>query len=278
MVTDSERFDVAIVGGGPAGSVCAASLARRGFRVIVLERTRFPRFHLGESLLPQSLPVLAEIGVLPKIEETFIWKYGARFHDDEKKRKERFEFAGAWQGELDHAFEVPRDEFDRVLLEHARASGADVREEHTATRLTRGEVLATAKSGEGLRIEARIVVDATGRDAMTAHEARGTRKIEGLEQTAIYTQYRGVPRPEGKAAGDIDIVLFPDVDGRRPNWFWLIPFKDGRTSVGAVVSRAWLQRNRGEGPPDLFASAVASSPTACRPPSRGAHRSRRADR
>jgi flavin-dependent dehydrogenase len=257
----SESFDVVIAGGGPAGSVCAAALVKRGLRVLVLEKARFPRFHLGESLLPGSMPILQEIGVLPKLQDRFIWKYGARFHEDLKGRKERFPFAGAWVAELDHAFQVPRDEFDQVLLEHAKSLGADVREAHTVTSLRRGFVEAKAPDGTSVGFEARFVIDATGRDAMMAHEARGTTKIGGLDTTAVFNQFRGVARPEGDLAGDIDIVLFYDEGDRRPNWFWFIPFKDGRTSVGAVVSRAWIQRRRGT-VDELFDAAVKASPTA----------------
>jgi flavin-dependent dehydrogenase len=209
--------------------------------------------------LPSSLAVLDAVGVLPEVESRFIWKYGARFHEDHgtKRRKDRFEFANGWRPELDHAFQVPRDEFDQLLLENARKQGADVREEETVTRLEKGRV--TTKKGE--TFEARFVVDATGRDAMTAHDAKLTTKIDGLDQTALFGHFEGVPRPEGKLAGDIDIVLFPDADPTRPNWFWFIPFKDGRTSVGAVVSRAWIKEKRGS-LGEMFAAAVSDSATA----------------
>lgn len=257
-------FDVVIAGGGPSGSVCAATLARRGLHVLVLEKVKFPRFHLGESLLPGSLPILDAVGVLDEAKSRFIFKYGARFHEDHgpKRRKDRFEFANAWHGDppLDHAFEVPRDEFDQMLLENARKQGADVREEETVVRLEKGRV--TTKKGE--TFEARFVVDATGRDAMTAHGEQATTKIEGLDQTALFGHFTGIVRPEGKLAGDIDIVLFPDPDPTRPNWFWFIPFKDGRTSVGAVVSRAWMKEKRASAGSvsEMFAAAVAASPTA----------------
>lgn len=266
----SPPVDVVIVGGGPGGSVCAARLVQRGLSVVVLEKERFPRFHLGESLLPQSMPVLKELGVFDELASTFLFKYGARFHDDIQNRKDRFPFENAWRGEEDHAFEVPRDTFDHVLLKHAAKLGADVREGWTMTGAIReGDrivgVEATSPDGAKHTLMAKFVVDASGRDALFAHEARTTTKIDGLDQTALFAQFTGVPRQPGKLEGDIDIVLFRDSEADRPNWFWFIPFKDGRTSVGAVVSRAWMKERRAltDGSPSgLFAQAVKESKTA----------------
>src|SRR5450755_146464 len=100
--------DVIVVGGGPGGSVCAAKLAEKGRKVLVLEREKFPRFHLGESLLPQSMPLLESLGVMPTLREKFILKYGAHFHFDEMERnkKERYVFANAFDKRYDHAFQV----------------------------------------------------------------------------------------------------------------------------------------------------------------------------
>ena len=255
-----ESFDVVVVGGGPGGSVAAARLAQGGARVVVLEKAVFPRFHLGESLLPQSLHVLDAIGVLDQVEATFIQKYGARFHDDARGRKDRFSFDGAWKNDRDHSFEVPRDQFDELLLKHAQKLGADVRHEWTVSgAVTENErvigVLANAPDGKEVRFDAKYVIDASGRDALFAHAARATEKIVDLDQTAIFSHFEGVPRPEGKLAGDIDIVIFRESPTARPNWFWMIPFKDGRTSVGAVVSRAWIKAHRAQ----LDADAIAKS-------------------
>lgn len=268
-----ESFDVVVVGGGPGGSVCASRLAQRGVRVLVLEKARFPRFHLGESLLPQSMPVLEEIGVLDTVKRLFIWKYGARFYDDARGRRDRFGFDMAWRGDREHAFQVPRDLFDQTLLEHARKLGADVREQWTVTGAVSeaGRVVgvrATADDGTEARFDAKYVVDASGRDALFAHTARSTEKLADLDQTALFAHFEGVPRPEGKLAGDIDVVIFRESPDARPNWFWMIPFKDGRTSVGAVVSRRWITQQReriGKTDDDvtsLFRAAVADSRSA----------------
>jgi flavin-dependent dehydrogenase len=261
--------DVAIIGGGPAGSVCAARLAALGRDVVLLERERHPRFHLGESLLPQSLGVLKAIGILDRMPGRFLIKRGARFVDgSDARRPVRYSFAEAFDARWDHAFQVPRDQFDELLFRCAESCGADAREAWEVTRvLVEGSravgVETRGPDGVARSIEARFVVDATGRDAMVARAAGPLERIPGLDRTALYTQVRGAWRDVGDREGDIQIVVFGE--GAYRGWFWLIPFADGRTSVGAVVSGAWVRERRSiGGPADLFRDAVASTPAVAR--------------
>jgi flavin-dependent dehydrogenase len=265
-VTD---VDAIVVGGGPAGSVCAARLASLGRRVVLFERAKHPRFHLGESLLPQSLDVLDAIGVLEQMSSRFLVKRGARFVDgSDERRQVRYAFAEAFHARWDHAFEVPRDQFDDLLFRRAVACGADAREQWEVTRIlndgdrTTG-VEARGPDGTHGSFVAPWIVDATGRDALVARGVGPVEPIPGLDRTALYTQVRGAWRDTGDREGDIQIVVFGE--GEERGWFWLIPFADGRTSVGAVVSGAWIRARRAlGGPRALFAAAVDAAPTVAR--------------
>jgi flavin-dependent dehydrogenase len=251
---------VLVIGGGPGGSICAARLAKRGVPVVVLEKTRHPRFHLGESLLPHSVPVLDEAGVLDDVHARFLVKRGACFHDDiETSRVVRYAFEEAYRPARGYAYQVPRDDFDELLLRHAARCGADVREGWTAARALFDReravgVVAKSEAGETRELDASFVVDASGRDAVVARARSAVTKIAELDKTALYTQFRGALRDGGDREGDIQIVVF------RGGWFWVIPFKDGRTSAGAVVSSAWVRANKDE-PQAMFLRAVSESKT-----------------
>ncbi len=259
-----ESFDVVVAGGGPGGSVVSSRLAQKGRKVLVLEREHFPRFHLGESLLPCSMQALEKIGAFEKVKERFLVKYGANFHDDKTDKTARFDFREAFGASYTNAFQVPRDEFDEMLLRHAAGLGVEVREGWTVERVRfDGDraigVDARGPDGKTQAIDARLVVDATGRDAMLAHTRKSSHKVEGLDKTALYSHWTGAWRDQGEREGDIQIVLFPE------GWFWFIPFKDGRTSVGAVVSSAWMKtRREGETVPELYTRAIKESPVATR--------------
>jgi flavin-dependent dehydrogenase len=259
-------LDVAVVGGGPAGSVCAARLASQGRRVAVVERTHHPRFHLGESLLPASMPVLEALGLLDAARSRFLPKHGARFVDAHDGRLTvRYAFADAFHARSDHALQVPRDEFDELLFRNAGARGAELLEGWEATRILYAEgrargVAVRGPDGRERDLDARIVVDATGRDAMIARASDTTERIPHLNRTAVYTQVRGAWRDDGERQGDIQIVV---ARTGQPWWLWLIPFADGRTSVGAVLSPAWLRAHaEARGPEAILDRALLECPAA----------------
>lgn len=275
----AEAFDVVVIGGGPGGSVTAARLAQKGRRVLVLERDAFPRFHLGESLLPCSVPILAALGVLPEVDARFLRKPGAVFHDSYTDRTTRFDFADAFLAKSTYAYQVPRDDFDALLLTNAASTGAVVRHGFTVESVRYdGDravgVLAKDAEGSPVSIDARVVVDSTGRDALRARATRTSERLPGLDGTALYSQWRGVERSLGERAGDFHLVLFGDASGKAEDipaplgWFWFIPFKDGRTSVGASASLAWMRSARGGetalDPQALYQRAIAESPVARR--------------
>jgi flavin-dependent dehydrogenase len=257
--------DVVVAGGGPGGSVFAARLAQRGVSVLVLEKTKFPRFHLGESLLPQSVPVLRALGVMPEMEARFLRKCGAQFHEAKSERTVRYDFAEAFDKSTTYAFQVPRDEFDELLLRRAQALGAEVREEWSVSRVLfeNGRAIgveARDPAGTAHRIDAKYVIDATGRSALLAHAERSITKVPNLDKTALFSHFRNAWRDRGDREGDIQIILF-GTNG----WFWSIPFKDGRTSFGGVVSSAWMKtRTPGETIDDLYKRAIRECPVASR--------------
>src|SRR5271163_4861209 len=130
MAMAPELCDVAVIGGGPAGSTAAALLARRGYKVIALEKAHHPRFHIGESLLPMNLPVFERLGVLDKVRALGVFKPGADFEADNERGYNTYAFSRAIGVSPSHAYQVWRQDFDKMLFDHARACGADTREGH----------------------------------------------------------------------------------------------------------------------------------------------------
>ncbi len=254
-----QRHDVVIVGGGPAGSTLACRLAQLGRRAIVLEKEYFPRFHVGESLLPRSLEVLRRIGVEDELEARFLRKYGARFLCSTTLREARYRFDEAFDASYPHAYQVPRGDFDHLLLRRAKDLGAEVREGFVVTNVLMAGDRATGvvghdASGEAT-LEAPVVVDATGRDTLLASRRRAKAPLPGLDKTAIFAHFRGVSRPDGPEGGDLRVVLFEH------GWMWLIPLRGELTSVGVVVSSAWMkQRQAGETREAFFQRTLALSP------------------
>ena len=241
--------DVIVVGGGPAGSTVAARLARRGRRVALFEKERFPRFHIGESLLPCSMPLFEELGLMPALERAgFLPKYAAEFVSADGTLRQRYAFADGMLEGFPSAFEVDREQFDKVLLDHAAAEGAHVEEECQVVRFRAEldgpvEVVVRDRTGAERTEQAEMLVDATGQSALLAGRL-GLRRMEpGLRNFAVFSHFEGAERATGEREGDISVVLVDE------GWWWVIPLRGDRTSVG-LVGRA--QSLAGRKPDEAF--------------------------
>jgi flavin-dependent dehydrogenase len=246
-----EQCDVAVIGGGPGGSTAAALLARRGYKVIALEKAHHPRFHIGESLLPMNLPVFERLGVLDKVRELGVFKPGADFEADNARGYNTYAFARAIGQSPPHAYQVWRQDFDRMLYGHARESGADAREGHEVVRVEqRGPreswLDVRTDDGRDYAIQARYVVDASGRDALLATKRKLRRRNDQHQSAAIFGHFRGAARREGEDAGNISIYSFAH------GWMWMIPLPDGVMSVGAVCRPDYLKQRKGRTVEFLF--------------------------
>jgi len=244
MDATAEVCDVAVIGGGPAGSTAAALLARKGYKVIALEKAHHPRFHIGESLLPMNLPVFERLGVLEKVRAMGVFKPGADFEANNERGYNNYAFARAIGNSPPHAYQVWRQDFDKMLYDHARDSGADAREGHEVVKVeqpssrdTRLEV--RADDGRSYSIQARYLVDASGRDAFFSSKKQLRRKNNEHQSAAIFGHFRGAERRTGEDAGNISIYRFDH------GWMWMIPLPDGIMSIGAVCRPEYLKRRKG---------------------------------
>jgi len=244
MQTATELCDVAVIGGGPGGSTTATLLAKRGYKVIALEKARHPRFHIGESLLPMNLPVFERLGVLDKVRALGIFKPGADFEADNERGYNTYAFARAIGNSPAHAYQVWRQDFDKMLYDHARESGADAREGHEVLsvdqigpRETRLEV--RTDGGRSYGIQARYLIDASGRDAFLSAKKKLRRKNNEHQSAAIFGHFRGAELRAGEDAGNISIYRFEH------GWMWMIPLPDGVMSIGAVCRPEYLKQRKG---------------------------------
>jgi flavin-dependent dehydrogenase len=237
--------DVLIIGGGPAGSSAAIVLAERGHRVVQVEKSRHPRFHIGESLLPANLPIFARLGVLQQVEAIGMQKWGAEFVSPwHGGRGETFNFADAWDKSMPFAYQVRRSELDEILIRRSAQQGAQVCEGcrvRSVERQPDGLMLVEAEHDDGTVASwrARYVIDASGRDTFLGNKLETKRRNSKHNSAALYGHFRHADRyPEQKRAGNISIYWFEH------GWFWFIPLADGVTSIGAVVWPYYLKSRK----------------------------------
>jgi flavin-dependent dehydrogenase len=251
-------FDVLVIGGGPGGSTAAALARKRGLSVCLAERDEFPRFHIGESLLPMGNAILRETGAWPKIEAAgFVRKNGAEFMLADGDAVKEIVFSEGRIPGLDWTFHVERARFDGILLDHAGSLGVDVRMGTLVRSVVAGRDGVTAtlvpKGGAGTTLAARYVIDAGGRE--NHYENSAKKPLDPAHfprRTAVYSHFEGVRRAPGPRGGNIIVVRLDD------GWFWIIPISAERTSVGLVTTADALREAKD--PAAIFNATVSGSP------------------
>ena len=262
---------IIVIGGGPAGSCAGALLARRGHPVVLLERERFPRAHVGESLLPASIPILNDLGVLDEIKRAgFTVKRGATMIWGADREPWSWHFSET-NASNPVSFQVWRPEFDAILLNNARRAGVDVREGCQATGVVFDDAGAAVSvrcrptdgasdrasdgSSDETELPARYVVDASGQGGLLSRQLGLRQWDDFFRNLAVYGYYQGGSRLPAPDDGNILIESQPG------GWLWHIPLRDGWASVGAVVDAETGQRGIRElGPQRFLEAQIAAAP------------------
>ncbi len=241
-----EHCDVLVIGGGPAGSTVSALLSEKGWKVVLIEKDHHPRFHIGESLLPKSLPIFDRLGVRSQVEKIGLVKKGAEFVSKYHEGKSvTYYFKGARDKKDPYAYQVRRSEFDFILLKNSEKKGTGVHEGVSVTQvdLNSGDharVVARHENGQTLEWQTRYVVDASGRDSFLAKQL-GLREVnQSHNSAAIYSHFENAEILEGDDRGNISIYWFDE------GWIWMIPLRDSTMSIGAVCRPDYLKRREGE--------------------------------
>ena len=236
------QYDVIVIGAGPAGSTAAALLAEKGRHVLVLEKEKFPRYHIGESLMPFCWFTLNRLGVVEEMDRiAYVKKYSVQFVTPDGRQSQPFYFFQHYDHPSAITWQVERADFDLMLLDNARKKGAEVRELTPVRRLLKDDsghvigVEAAAPDGEKLEFFAPITIDCSGREQVATAKEGWRVKDAQLNKLAIWTYYRGAKRDPGIDEGNTTVAY---VQGR--GWFWYIPLKDDIVSVGIVAEKDYL--------------------------------------
>lgn len=238
---NGNHYDAIVIGGGPAGSTAGAVLASKGRRVAVLERENFPRYHIGESLLPYCYFPLERLGMIPRMKEShFPKKYSVQFVSTEGKLSVPFYFFQHFEHDAAMTWQVLRSEFDQMLLDNAREKGAEILQPMTARELIWSDgkvtgVKAVDANGAGRELHAPMTIDATGRDAFAVSRNGWKVRDPYLNKIAVWTYYKGALRDPGLDEGATTVAFVPE-----KGWFWYIPLPDDIVSVGVVAEKDYL--------------------------------------
>jgi flavin-dependent dehydrogenase len=243
---DAVRPDVVVIGGGPSGATVATLVAKAGFRVQLLERERFPRYHIGESLIPETFWVLERLGMLTKLQGSrFVEKHSVQFVTEQGKLSEPFYFGDYKPHESSQTWQVTRAEFDQMMLDNAREHGVDVREGIRVLDVLFEDgravgVRAIDEAGVTQEIRCTVVVDAAGQSCLI-QDRLGLREWDPvLKKAAIWTYWKGAKRDAGRDEG---ATLVMQTKGKI-GWFWFIPLQDDIVSVGVVAPFDYLFKGR----------------------------------
>jgi flavin-dependent dehydrogenase len=250
----NDRFEVVIIGAGPAGTSAAAILAEKGRSVLVLEREKFPRYHIGESLLPFTFHPLQRLGLIDKMRRSaFVRKYSVQFVSPSGKASQPFYFFNRYDREtVAQTWQVLRSEFDQMLMENAQEKGAKILEQITVTQLLEEEgrvigVRAKDASGNPVEFRAPFTLDCSGRESFAAVRNNWRMKDPGLNKVAVWTYYHHAKRDPGLDEGATTVAYVPE-----KGWFWYIPQHNDMVSVGVVAEGKYLSRDGVKSPELIF--------------------------
>ena len=233
-----ESYDVAVIGGGPAGATVANLLAQSGRRVTLIDKARHPRFHIGESLLPHNLPILDRLGVTEEVAGIGVHKQGAEFISPDHQERQTFLFRDSLEPVLPFSYQVRRADFDEILFRRAAEVGVVLREECAVTgagRLKDGWSVQLSGSGGTQEIQAKYLVDASGREGFFARQHDLRNRDRRHNSAAMFAHYENVSPEAWDTQGNISIFWFEH------GWIWMIPLPGGVTSIGAVCMPDYMK-------------------------------------